>query len=44
MLQKTGPGKIDISTRYSGPGMIKALLYNFDIDGDSKDLCTTARI
>lgn len=35
MLHKTGPGKIDIDTRYAGPGMIKALLYNFDIDGDS---------
>ena len=35
MLRKTGPGKIDINTRYAGPGMIKALLYNFDIDGDS---------
>lgn len=35
MLHKTGPGKINIGNRYAGPGMIKALLYNFDIDGDS---------
>ncbi len=35
MLHRTGPGKIDIDAKYSGPGMLKALLYNFDVDGDS---------
>jgi len=35
MLHRTGPGKVKVELRYSGPGMIKALLYNFDIDGDT---------
>ena len=35
MLRRTGSGKIDVDSRYSGPGMIKALLYNFDIDGNN---------
>lgn len=35
MLHRTGPGKISVDSRYAGPGMIKALLYNFDIDGDT---------
>jgi hypothetical protein len=34
MLHKTGFGKISVDSRYSRPGMIKASLYNFDIDGD----------
>jgi len=34
-LSPMGPGKIEIDQRYSGAGMKKALLYNFDIDGDS---------
>jgi hypothetical protein len=34
-LKHTGPGKITIDTRYSAPGMLKALLYNFDVDGDT---------
>ena len=29
----TGPGKVEVDQSYSGPGMAKALLYNFDIDG-----------
>ncbi|MBK7352752.1 MAG: OmpA family protein [Nitrosomonas sp.] len=35
MLHRTGQGKINVDSRYAGPGMIKALLYNFDIDGDT---------
>jgi hypothetical protein len=35
MSHPTGPGKIDVDSKYSGPGMIRASLYNFDIDGDS---------
>lgn len=35
MLHRTGPGKTSVDSRYAGPGMIKALLYNFDIDGDT---------
>ena len=35
MLHRTGPGKIDVDAKYSGPGMLKALLYNFDVDGDN---------
>jgi len=34
MLHRTGPGKIELDPRYSGQGMLKALLCNFDIDGD----------
>ncbi len=35
MLHRTGQGKINVDSHYAGPGMIKALLYNFDIDGDT---------
>ena len=35
VLRPTGPGRIDVDTSYSGPGMAKALLFNFDIDGDT---------
>jgi len=35
MLHQTGPGKIEIDSKYAGPGMVKASLYNFDVDGDS---------
>ena len=38
MLHRTGSGKISVDSRYAGPGMIKALLYNFDIDGDTVKL------
>jgi OmpA family len=31
-LRATGPGLIEIDPRYSGAGMLKALLYNFDFD------------
>jgi outer membrane protein OmpA-like peptidoglycan-associated protein len=34
MLHPTGEGKIATDSRYSGRGMIKARLYNFDVDGD----------
>lgn len=34
MLRKTGPGKISDESRSMYVGMTKALLYNFDIDGD----------
>jgi hypothetical protein len=32
MLRKTGPGKVEIDTKYSSPGILKAHLYNFDFD------------
>jgi len=32
MFRATGPGKVDVDPRYSSPGIIKALLYNFDFD------------
>jgi hypothetical protein len=32
-MKHTGPGKINIDATYSSPGMLKALLYNFDVDG-----------
>lgn len=35
MLHRTGAGKIDIDGKYAGPGMLKAQLYNFDVDGDT---------
>jgi hypothetical protein len=35
MLHRTGPGKIQVDGSYSAPGTIKALLYNFDVDGDA---------
>ena len=35
MLRSTGPGVIERDPRYAGPGMLKALLSNFDIDGDA---------
>jgi hypothetical protein len=37
-LRATGPGLIEIDPRYSGAGMLKALLYNFDFD----DMSVTA--
>jgi hypothetical protein len=35
MSHQTGVGKTSVDSRYSGPGMLKALLYNFDVDGDA---------
>jgi hypothetical protein len=32
MFRPTGPGKFEIDPAYSGPGVLKALLYNFDLD------------
>lgn len=32
MFRATGPGKIEIDSSYSGVGVLKALLYNFDFD------------
>lgn len=32
MFKATGPGKTEIDAKYSSPGMLKALLYNFDFD------------
>ncbi len=32
MFHVTGPGKVEIDSKYSSPGMLKALLYNFDFD------------
>jgi hypothetical protein len=32
MFHKTGPGKVQVDRSYSGAGIIKALLYNFDFD------------
>lgn len=32
MFKATGPGKIEVDSKYSSPGMLKALLYNFDFD------------
>lgn len=32
MFRATGTGKIDVDAKYSSPGMLKALLYNFDFD------------
>jgi hypothetical protein len=32
MLRHTGPGKVEIDTKYSSPGILKARLYNFDFD------------
>jgi hypothetical protein len=34
MLHRTGPGKITVDGKYNGNGMIKAVLHNFDVDGD----------
>jgi len=34
MLRPTGPGVVEPDPKYAGPGMLKALLSNFDIDGD----------
>jgi hypothetical protein len=34
MLKLTGPGRIEVDPKYAGPGKLKALLYNFDFDGD----------
>lgn len=38
MLRATGAGKVEVDTKYSSPGMLKALLYNFDFD----DMSSTA--
>lgn len=35
VLHRTGPGKIQVDSKYSSPGMMKALLYNFDVDGEA---------
>lgn len=35
MAKPTGRGTTDVDPKYSGPGMLKALLGNFDIDGDT---------
>jgi hypothetical protein len=32
VFRATGPGKAEIDRAYSSPGMLKALLYNFDFD------------
>jgi hypothetical protein len=32
MFRATGPGKVDLDLSWSGVGMLKALLYNFDFD------------
>jgi hypothetical protein len=34
VLHTSGTGKIHVDPRYAQPGMIKAALYNFDVDGD----------
>jgi outer membrane protein OmpA-like peptidoglycan-associated protein len=34
MLHKAGTGKIHVDAGYAQPGMIKAALLNFDVDGD----------
>jgi OmpA family protein len=31
-FRTTGPGRVDINSRYNGAGMLRALLYNFDFD------------
>lgn len=35
LLRGAGSGKISVDSRYSAPGMIRALLYNFDVDSDT---------
>ena len=32
MFKATGSGKVEIDAKYSSPGLLKALLYNFDFD------------
>ena len=32
MFHKTGPGLIEVDSAYTGAGVLKALLYNFDFD------------
>ena len=32
MFRATGPGKVDLDLDFSGVGVLKALLYNFDFD------------
>ena len=32
MFRKTGPGLIEVDSAYTGAGVLKALLYNFDFD------------
>jgi hypothetical protein len=34
MLHHTGSGKITVDHKYNGQGMLKAVLHNFDVDGD----------
>ncbi|MBG0809769.1 OmpA family protein [Methylosinus sp. H3A] len=36
MFRPTGPGKVEIDQFFSGAGMLKALLYNFDFDDFDK--------
>ena len=35
MPKQTGPGRVTEDPKYSGPGMLKAVLHNYDIDGDA---------
>lgn len=35
MHKQTGPGRVIEDPRYRGPGMLKAVLHNYDIDGDA---------
>lgn len=35
MLRRTGPGKTSTDPQFTAPGVLKASLFNFDIDGDS---------
>lgn len=36
MFRATGPGKFEVDAKYSSPGILKALLYNFDFDDMKK--------
>lgn len=36
MFRPTGPGKVEVDAAFSGAGMLKALLYNFDFDDFDK--------
>jgi OmpA family len=42
MFRATGTGKTEIDDRYSSPGVLKALLYNFDFDDMSSAALKTA--
>lgn len=35
MLRHTGSGKVSTDPKYNGPGMLRASLHNFDIEGDA---------